>query len=214
MRIAELSRRSATSIPSIKYYLREGLIPGGRTTGRNQADYDEAHVRRLRLIRALVDVGGLSIAAVRDVLAAVDNPDLPGHDLLGIAHHAVSPTPARRDPDDPRWQAAREEVVTLIGERGWLVSPCSPALDVAADAIAAMRALDQADLLSSLPTYVEAVERMAAWEVAAVLARGEPARMVEGLVTGTILGEILIGALRRLAQEAESARLQGLTAPE
>ncbi|MFC7478903.1 MerR family transcriptional regulator [Luedemannella flava] len=120
MRIAELSRRSATSIPSIKYYLREGLIPGGRTTGRNQADYDEAHVRRLRLIRALVDVGGLSIAAVRDVLAAVDNPDLPGHDLLGIAHHAVSPhlpdaTPTTRG-GRPR---GRRSSPSSANEAGW-----------------------------------------------------------------------------------------------
>ena len=39
VRIAELSSRSGTSIPSIKYYLREGLLPAGTSTGRNQADY-------------------------------------------------------------------------------------------------------------------------------------------------------------------------------
>ena len=38
MRIAELSRRSGDSIPSIKFYLREGLLPAGTATGRNQAD--------------------------------------------------------------------------------------------------------------------------------------------------------------------------------
>ena len=35
MRIAELSTRSGTSIPTIKYYLREGLLPAGTATGRN-----------------------------------------------------------------------------------------------------------------------------------------------------------------------------------
>ena len=61
MRIAELSTRSGTSIASIKYYLREGLLAPGTPTGRNQADYGEAHLYRLRLIRALIDVGGLSV---------------------------------------------------------------------------------------------------------------------------------------------------------
>ena len=47
MRIAELSRRSGVSVPTIKYYLREGLLAAGERTGPNQARYDEAHLRRL-----------------------------------------------------------------------------------------------------------------------------------------------------------------------
>src|SRR5678816_76704 len=77
VRIAELSSKSGTSIPSIKFYLREGLLPAGSPTGKNQAEYAEAHVRRLRLIRALIDVGGLTVAAAREVLSAVDTTDLP-----------------------------------------------------------------------------------------------------------------------------------------
>ena len=73
MRIAELSRRSGVPVPTIKYYLREGLLPGGTPTGRNQADYDERHLHRLRLVRALVDVGQVSIAGAREVLGAVDD---------------------------------------------------------------------------------------------------------------------------------------------
>ncbi len=46
MRISELSRRSGVSIPTIKYYLRDGLLPAGRATAANQADYDEDHLRR------------------------------------------------------------------------------------------------------------------------------------------------------------------------
>jgi len=205
VRIAELSSRSGTSVPSIKYYLREGLLPPGTPTGRNQADYDDAHLRRLRLIRALVDVGGLSIAAARAVLAAVETPDLPGHHLLGVAHGALD-RPHRRDPADPAWKDARSEVMALVRERGWRVSDDSPALDNAADAIAAMRALDQDDLVTLLDTYADAAERIAERELEVVIARRDPARMVEGVVTGTILGEALLTALRRLAEQAASAR--------
>src|SRR3954469_3247740 len=85
VRIAELSRRSGVSVPTIKFYLREGLLPPGTPTGRNQASYDGAHERRLRLLRALVEVGGLSTAALRQVLLAVDAPVAAVPALLGGA---------------------------------------------------------------------------------------------------------------------------------
>ena len=212
MRIAELSNRSGTSVASIKYYLREGLLPPGTPTGRNQAAYGEDHLYRLRLIRALIDVGGLSIAAAREVLVAVETPDLPGHSLLGAAHGALD-RPHRRDRSGAAWQAARQEVVGLVRRRGWLVGDESPGLDNAADAVAAMRALGQDDLLKALDTYADAAERVAEHEVDLVIARGDPARMVEGVVTGTILGEVLLTSLRRLAQQAASAKRFGVTGP-
>lgn len=208
MRIAELSSRSGTSIPTIKYYLRERLLPAGSATGRNQADYSEEHLRRLRLIRALIDVGGLSVAAARDVLAAVDVAQLPDHRLLGVASYALSRAP-RRDRDDPAWRAARDEVRALIRTRGWLIHDDSPNLDQVADGIAALRELGQEDLLDSLPAYFGAAEQIAKAEVDAVLRRGEAARMVEGVVTGTIIGETIIGAIRRLAHEHTSAVILG-----
>lgn len=212
MRIAELSSRSGTSIPSIKYYLREGLLPAGAATGRNQADYGEEHVKRLRLIRALIDVGGLSVAAARDVLAAVDQAELPDHRLLGMASYALSRGP-RRDRDDPAWRSARADVSALVQARGWHVHDDSPSLDQFADGVAALRDLGQEDLLDALPTYFGAAEQIAQVEVDAVIRRGEPVRIVEGIVTGTILGETIIAAIRRLAHEHISAVILGEASP-
>ena len=59
MWMAELATRSGLSVPTIKYYLREGLLPAGVATGATRAVYDETHVHRLRLIRALTDVAGI-----------------------------------------------------------------------------------------------------------------------------------------------------------
>ncbi|MEV6815503.1 MerR family transcriptional regulator [Micromonospora sp. NPDC051296] len=205
MRIAELSSRSGITIPSIKFYLREGLLAPGEATGRNQAVYTDEHLHRLRLIRALIDVGGLSIAAARDVLAAIDEPNVTGHKLLGAASYAVAGSP-RRDPDSAAWQAARAEVVELARRRGWLVPDHAPQFDVAADAVAALRALGQDDIVAMLPRYADTMEQIAGQEVDLVVARGERMRMVEGVVTSTVLGEIVLNALRRLAQEDASAR--------
>jgi len=200
VRIAELSSRSGTSIPSIKYYLREGLLPAGTATSRNQAEYGEEHVQRLRLIRALLDVGGLSIAAAREVLAAADTAELPDLAKLGAAQYALDGV-ARRDRTDPAWIAARDEVVAAVRERGWSCEESSPYLDRAADAVHAMHQLGQDDLLSAMPTYFETAERLATVEVDTVIRRGEASRMVEGVVTGTILGEALLAAIRRLAHQ-------------
>jgi DNA-binding transcriptional MerR regulator len=205
VRIGELSTRSRVSVATIKYYLREGLLPPGTATAANQATYAESHLQRLRLIRALIEVGGLSVAQARGVLEAVDSPDLPPHSLLGAAHHAVTRTPGR-DTGDATWRAARAEVEELVRRRGWRVDPDSPGIDQAADAVRAMRALGQDDLLDSMDTYASAVEIVAAKEVDLVVARRDPVRMVEGVVTGTVLGEVLLSALRLLAQQDASAR--------
>ncbi|MFI8354714.1 MerR family transcriptional regulator [Streptomyces cyaneofuscatus] len=54
MRLAELSERSGVPTATVKYYLREGLLPAGRRVSATQAEYDEGHLRRLRLVRAQV----------------------------------------------------------------------------------------------------------------------------------------------------------------
>jgi DNA-binding transcriptional MerR regulator len=91
MRISELSRESGVPVPTIKYYLREGLLPAGTPTSATSASYDERHVDRLNLIRALVDVGRLPIARVREVVTALEQPPTSWHDLLGAAHGALPP---------------------------------------------------------------------------------------------------------------------------
>ncbi|MET9031185.1 MerR family transcriptional regulator [Nocardia sp. NPDC004168] len=73
MRIGELSRRSGISVPTIKFSLRQGLLPSGELTSSNQAACSNAHLHRLRLIRALVDLAGLSVARAQEVLGSLDS---------------------------------------------------------------------------------------------------------------------------------------------
>jgi DNA-binding transcriptional MerR regulator len=212
VRVGELSRRSGVAIPTIKFYLREGLLPPGVATAANQADYDEEHLRRLRLIRALIDVGGVSVAGAREVVAALGAYAHDPLELLGAAASAVS---SRNRPprDSAEWQAARERVTGLIAERGWLVHPESPEIDAAADALAAGGSLGVTEFLDNLDTYAEAADRLAAVEVRSVLERPDPADRMELVVLGTVLGEALFGALRMLAHQHESATQLGRGSP-
>jgi MerR HTH family regulatory protein len=65
VRISELSEATGVAVHTLKYYLREGLLMPGRPTSRTRAEYGGEHVERVRLVRALVEHGGVPIAGVR-----------------------------------------------------------------------------------------------------------------------------------------------------
>lgn len=200
MRIGELSRRSGVAVPTIKYYLREGLLAPGAPTAANQADYDEEHLRRLRLVRALVDVGGVSVAATREVVEALSGTGLDLITLFGIVHEAVMPR--RRTEADTAARARAEE---FVAGRGWHVHPESSSLDLLADALAALEALEVTTMLDNLDTYATLAQELAAAEVGSVLGKPDDAQRLELVVLGTVLGERLFSALRLLAHQHESA---------
>ncbi|MEU7690670.1 MerR family transcriptional regulator [Microbispora hainanensis] len=208
MRIGELSRESGVSIPTIKYYVREGLLPAGERTKFNQAQYDETHLRRLKLVRALVEVGGLSIAATRDVLSLMDaqTSDLA---RLGKAQYAL--TPRREHEPDEAWEWAGEQVDGLLAKHGWKVSRNNPARLQLAEALATLRRLGQDDYLAMLDRYAEIVGEMTTMEVDGVLARRNLDGMAEAIVIWTAIGDSMLTALRRLSQEAETVRRFGET---
>ncbi len=208
MRIAELSRDSGVPVPTIKYYVREGLLPPGELTSRNQAQYDEDHLRRLKLIRALAEVGGLSITAIRDLLAAAGSPATSRHDALGKAQYATTPRYGYQASDVSR-QASERQADELIASRGWQVKPDSPARELLTGVLGALRDLGQDDLLTLAHAYAAPAEQIAAADVAVIQARQGLDSQLEGVIVGTVLGDTLLAALRRLAEEDTSARHPG-----
>ncbi len=203
MRIGELSRETGVAVPTIKYYVREGLLPAGRLTSPNQARYDDGHVRRLRLIRGLMDVGGLSVAKVREVLAAVDSPEEPVHKVLGAAQVAIAP-PQVAALDG--MEEARRAVGGLIRRRGWRVAPENPSVEALAAALATLRGLGHGDFGELLDDYADACEGVAAADLAWVGRNAEVDRLVESVVVGTVVGDAVLSAMRRLAHVDASAR--------
>lgn len=204
MRMAELSRITGVSVPTIKYYLREGLLPAGERTSPNQARYDDTHVHRLKMVRALVEVAGLSIAAVRDVLEAAD---LDPHDVLGEVQSRLPPTvpEGAEEPAD----AAYELVTDLIERRGWKAGPDSPPGRALATAIRSLAEMGRDDLVALVEVYAEGVEKMAAVDVRTVIRGRGMEDVIEGVVLGTVIGDTMISSLRRLAHQHVSAELLG-----
>ncbi|GAA0575790.1 MerR family transcriptional regulator [Kribbella sandramycini] len=205
MRIGELSRATGIPVPTIKYYLREGLLPAGELSSPNQAAYGEAHVRRLRLVRALVDLAQVPVAQVKEIVASLDADDVPLHDQIGRAHRALIPARKQTASAEAR-EVATAEVRELLQRRGWQVEADGPALATLIETVATFHTLGQQNLVGFLDAYAAAVEQFTELEVEAVTAHPTRDQVAESVVIGTILGETVISSLRLLAQESISAR--------
>ena len=208
MRIAELTSRSGVSAASIKWYTREGLLPAGDRTGYNQTAYGEEHLARLQLIRSLIEVGGLSVAAARDVLAAADDPDHPFGDTLAVAQASLP-----RAATPPSAESV-QQVRAVAQQRGWHWPDEHPGALAAAEVLDRFHALGRDDLGATLlPAYAEAVEVVAAADLDCIAGNIESGRAAaaQTVVVGTVLGDALLAGLRRVAQTNESHRRFGPT---
>ncbi|MFF4400702.1 MerR family transcriptional regulator [Streptomyces sp. NPDC001480] len=212
MRLAELSRRSGVSTATIKYYLREGLLPAGRQVNTTTAEYDEEHLRRLRLVRAMIQVGRLPVATVREVLGHVDDDSLGRTIRLGAALWALPQVP-EPDEDDEYVQAAHREVGELLQALGWTnakaLTTISPAYRSLVVGVAAFRRLGYDWGAELLAPYARLMHQAAVLDLDFVETHPSEAEKAETAVLGAILNEPVLRALHRLAQEEESARRYG-----
>lgn len=184
MRISELSKRTGVPVATIKYYLREALLPAGERTSATQAQYDESHEQRLRLVRALVDVAGLSIERVRQVLGVVDAPPSTMTELLHLA-------------TDAEHAGAAPRASAFLAALGWEVPANLGAL---AELERGLEGLDAAGLdipQSQLEALAGAVDRIAEIEIEG-MPRSSPEAAVAYAVLGTELVAPIILALRRI----------------
>ena len=194
MRMAELAAQAEVTVPTIKFYLREGLLPEGVRTGPTQAEYDDAHVKRLRVIRSLLDAG-VTLAAARHVLDAIDDPP-PPFEMLGVAHSAViAPVSGALDV---------AEASELAERVGWQPGLCDDAvLDQLARALATLDRAGFTPPPGVLDAYVSAARSMAEAEIADIPSDSRESA-VRYVVLGTVLVEPLILALRRVAEQVVS----------
>lgn len=203
MRISELSAASAVSIPTIKYYIRQGLLAPGTRRSKTQADYGPQHLRRLRLIRTLVDVGDVSLDRIASVLAVIDDSAVDTHDMLSVVHTAIAPAPPGNDPglDD-----AIDEVATYVERVGWNIKPATPALRQLAQALVTLRRLGWEVTTDVFEPYMHAADSVAEWELERLPHSDRRADVAEGVVIGTIVFETVLTAWRHLAQQHHSSR--------
>lgn len=75
LRMKDLCEASGLNRQAIHFYIKEGLLPPGRKTGRNMAWYTDEHVERLDAIRRLQEERFLPLKAIRAVLDGAEDDD-------------------------------------------------------------------------------------------------------------------------------------------
>lgn len=203
-----LAERSGVSVASIKFYLREGLLPPGDPSRPHRAYYDESHLRRLAIIRAMRDAG-ISIDAMRRALAAVSAPRsdvidaiAPAIDALETHADGIADAPLRR---------ARKEVAKLFAERKLSVRPEAGSRETIARALASLRRVDSSTTITALSLYLDALLPVAQAEIESEDTRRMLLEDKEGsleiAVLGTVLYEPILLGLRRALHEHFATQL-------
>jgi DNA-binding transcriptional MerR regulator len=201
--MAELSRRSGVPTGTIKYYLREGLLPPGEPTAPNQAEYGQQHLDRLDLIRALREAAGLPIATIGRVFAAMEShrEDTPP-EYLSIAVGALSEPLIVPEDQIGEYARAQDQVAELLELLAWNVDPDSPGHD---DLVRSMVGVHRflpgliTDTEKLLP-YGRTVRSLADVEIPETYDPAvDRAAVLRFSVLGTVLFEPVLLALRKLA---------------
>ncbi|MGD9960873.1 MerR family transcriptional regulator [Nocardioides sp.] len=201
MRISELSEQADLPVGTVKFYLRSGLLHQGQLVSATQAEYDETHLERLRLIRALLEVGHLTHAEIQGILDALAKP--PGQMVEALVQvYDAAAKAARYDETD------LTPALAAVRALGWSIDPESPHLAWLARAISALESI-------GLPP---SGERMQVYGAAALLAAendidwvmdADPDRTVLRAIGSSVLWGSVLGALRVLAAEDVSRRQFG-----
>lgn len=200
MKLADLAEASGVPVATIKFYLREGVLPPGVAHSPRSSDYGPAHLDRLRLIRGMVEVLGAPLEHIRSLTRVLDHPPKSPLAALGSTMAELpSGYPQPRPTDHTTRLAAR-----WLTELGFTHSdPDSPS----AQRLGASLALAEALGISLDPTQLHAYATAARTAARADLDRdpwpdtsGTGAAAATFSALGTVLFEPILLSLRRIAQ--------------
>jgi DNA-binding transcriptional MerR regulator len=198
LRMRELAEASGVPAPTIKHYLREGLLPEPVKTSRNMAYYPPEFVDRIKLIKQLQEERYLPLKAIKEVLESRERSRTSAAEVrkrYGVPKEVLD-------------RLAELEVLTP-NSRGY-----SPSDVNIIEAISRFRAggYDEQIGFTVYDTlrYKNALEELARQEVDVVMERlaGEvpPERVVEMLEAGAQPLKDLIAALHTKLMVAELER--------
>jgi DNA-binding transcriptional MerR regulator len=223
LRMGELAEASGVPAPTIKHYLREGLLPEPVKTSRNMAYYPPEFVDRIKLIKQLQEERFMPLRAIKAVLdedpgrarAMVELEDRILDRALEGERTRISATEVRESYGVPREVLDRLEKLEVLSPNTRGYSPSDVKI---IEAISRFRAggYDEEIGFTVYDTlrYKSALEDLVREEVGMVMDRlaGEvpPERVVEMLEAGAQPLQDLIAALHTKLMVAELERHRSL----
>jgi DNA-binding transcriptional MerR regulator len=219
LRMGELAEASGVPAPTIKHYLREGLLPEPVKTSRNMAYYPPEFVDRIKLIKQLQEERFMPLRAIKSVLdedperarALVELEDRILDRALAGERTRTSPAEVRERYGVPKEVLDRLEELEVLSPNSRGYSPSDVKI---IEAISRFRAggYDEEIGFTVYDTlrYKRALEELVREEVGLVMDRlaGEvpPERVVEMLESGAQPLQDLIAAIHTKLMVAELER--------
>ena len=211
--VSELARKSAVSVASIKFYLREGILQSGDLSQPSREYYDESHLTRLRLIRILRDVGKLPIKRIRDIVKVLNRTESVSLEGIGDALAALSKGGLGRE--TAAVKRAKAEVRAMLKEENINFVPDSPMVNELAHALAGVRRAAGIEVpIAMLAQYVKPMNAIATLDFRSMLnfiASGNMghSETLGYAVVGTLSWEPVLLALRKILHEHQARALLG-----
>ncbi|MBV8178075.1 MAG: MerR family transcriptional regulator [Mycobacterium sp.] len=197
MRVSELATHTGVSVPTVKYYIREGMLAPGDPAGPRRATYNDSHVQRIRLIQALTGPAGLSLSEVKAILQIIDEPTSSLIDPLAAATRVLADAAGADINADERSYPRAQQAVGWLGEPYRAEPPAAALLEKALQAVeTAGFQLDP----NQFAVYGKHMLAIAASEIANM--PSDPVEAVQYAVLGTVLFEPVLTAIRRLAHQS------------
>ena len=222
LRMGELAEASGVPAPTIKHYLREGLLPEPVKTSRNMAYYPPEFVDRIKLIKQLQEERFMPLKAIKSVLdedperarALVELEDRILDRALAGERARTSAAEVRKGYGVPKEVLDRLEELEILSPNSRGYSPSDVTI---IEAIGRFRAggYDEQIGFTVYDTvrYKTALEALVREEVDLVMDRlageVEPERVVEMLEAGAQPLKDLIAALHTKLMVAELERRRG-----
>lgn len=197
--VRELSHASGVSVASIKFYVREGLVPPGDSAAEHRAHYDERHLARLRAIRALREIGQLPLGAISDVFRAIDDGGSP----FAVVASVMDALSTSREKVMKETKNAGADIRSLLDAMGVRTRPNAGAVVDLGTALVKLRTMWGDFPVEKLRPYAEMAHELAKLEVEANREAfgGSTEGLLRTAVLGTVLFEPVLIALRRLMHE-------------
>jgi DNA-binding transcriptional MerR regulator len=219
LRMGELAEASGVPAPTIKHYLREGLLPEPVKTSRNMAYYPPEFVDRIKLIKRLQEERFMPLKAIKSVLdedperaaTLVELEDRILDRALAGERARTSAAEVRERYGLPKEVLDRLEEIEVLSPNSRGYTPSDVKI---IEAISRFRAggYDEEIGFTVYDTlrYKKAIEELVSEEVGMVMDRlaGEvpPERVVEMLESGAQPLQDLIAALHTKLMVAELER--------
>lgn len=201
MQLHELSQRSGVTPASIKYYLREGLLPPGEAVHATRAEYSASHLERLELIQALRRIVGLNIGQIRGLVKMADD-GVPRLDLLAAVQRVVLDL---GNYTTAIGGEAAEATAAVVRLRGWPDSP-SDARNALTAHLELMAGLKIPVSATVLEAYSKAMDDVAGLDIAATTAPESTDRLILTAAVGMHMHSQLLLKLLALAQASHAIR--------